>query len=515
MAVAAKSPAIRRLKSRFSTTPESEFSYLSAPAGEARAKGAAPGLGGGSSLASSNPFLEIAQRAGKSGFEGLPVRGLLDKLLEAPAAGPAPNDPGGLSEFPPNDPGGLSELPIVTGGFPAEDPLFAGAGFTQDIPMGAAAAASGGFSGLSGAEASLAALAEHGGTAAAASSGALNAAQLAEIGGYLAALYGIGSTAADSGLEDMTKGIYSAAYAAAPFTYGATALIPLIGGFLGMGRKGLTNEQRQALDVATQTPKVNTLPAELQSSTNFRELWDRMVWAGSGNTGGARSPSVGLWANTSDPNKYIAPTYGVNAQLGSGYTGPESNVGALVGKPNEHYATWKPEYFFEQMWRDPASLQASIQAGPQPHTFGDIESLTRAMVQNEMADYIRQGQSFTTGWEDYYKQPGTGAAPPMPPPPDPTTVPGTATYVNEAPESGPGFFGRGGLVRDRSRRPGGEEPIMAHEGEMVMNPAASRAHRNELTRMNEAGRGGSPRNEMAKVKRLILEFHRGQRPNEP
>ena len=102
----------------------------------------------------------------------------------------------------------------------------------------------------------------------------------------------------------------------------------------------------------------------------------------------------------------------------------------------------------------------------------------------------------------------------MPPPPDPTTVPGTATYVNEAPESGPGFFGRGGLVRDRSRRPGGEEPIMAHEGEMVMNPAASRAHRNELTRMNEAGRG-SPRNEMAKVKRLILEFHRGQRPNEP
>src|SRR3990167_5667756 len=150
------------------------------------------------------------------------------------------------------------------------------------------------------------------------------------------------------------------------------------------------------------------------------------------------------------------------------------------------------------------------------------------MIQNKMADFMKGGQSYTGGWKDYYNQPGTTEAPP-PIPSDPPT-----TY--EDPYSYGGVYRHGGVVSDRSNAPGGAEPIMAHEGEMVMTPEATRQYRPELEQMNRGfhskGLGQesssrqpmsrdnrdasrSPREQMGKVKRMILEFHRGRHPDEP
>lgn len=48
----------------------------------------------------------------------------------------------------------------------------------------------------------------------------------------------------------------------------------------------------------------------------------------------------------------------------------------------------------------------------------------------------------------------------------------------------PGDFLKGGLVKDRSRLPGGKEPITAHEEEFVVNPKASKLHRVLLGAIN-------------------------------
>jgi len=227
----------------------------------------------------------------------------------------------------------------------------------------------------------------------------------------------------------------------------------------------------------------------------------------------------------------------------------------FVGKPNPDYPVWKPEHFFQEVWRNPGELGSSVWAGPNPpHTFQGVGNQAEAAILRKMEEMLNAGYKFTdlqyqphtaavmnalsakqaqptstqmvaqgsstppegtpqqSGSGYYYTNPETGATFYY----DPAAAAGNPEGYQPLVVTGPAGFRHGGTVPDRANIPGGAEPIMAHEGETIMSPEATRQYGPQLERMNRSTQPRrSSQDGLDRIKRLILEFHRGVDPNYP
>ncbi len=476
----------------------------------------APTPAHGRSAAAEAPYQ--AQRSGERA--GYPVAGL-DINAARTAAGAPPfthtfTDPRLGMSFPsPGPVAGVDSTPIAAAGSAAPS---AAAGFGAGLDPT-----------LAGMTASEAALAGQGAASAAPAAGT-STQLLQQASPYLQAaaqLYGIAS-AAMSDREDWAKAVTAGAYALAPPVGAILSMIPTF------GKRSLSRAERERLDIMKNAGKASAIPGNFMRATEgggFQDIWKHLVSIGSGSTGGQTGAGYyntmpattlsmpltaehqAIWPQTSPASSLEpgeTPDQGTPGGHASPYTGMNTFKDAFVGLQNPYYPVWKPEYFFQELYRNPKALDSTIWAGPGAHTFGTYEQNLKSALLKRMEELLTGGQS--------YMAPGTFsdiAWPSNPPAPEgpagsdtPTSWYGDDPYGNAPPydpNAGAGFR-HGGRVPDRADIPGGAEPIMAHEGEMVMNPEATQQYGPMLERMNQMGPGMNSRDGMRHIKRMVLEF---------